>query len=405
MSGPFGLALCLLLAPAPAVSAAGDPDELPFSFRVDPFADDPDIGVAENLQIVSEDSVLPTSSTDDQQPVAAGEFAAPLYVPSAAYLPAPATAGNDDSRGLRVCDIFPLFSGDPSLDGVAPVSDAVHNSVLSLLVGYDAFRGVADGSWQNNGIHTGANFGTRLGAFSDATGIGLQVGGTVGVYDWGGTDYRMRNKDEAQTQGFITYGLFRRARKGSPWSAGVVQDWMLNSTWSVFGDNPTFSQLRAQVGYAISGSNEFGLWGACRLISDSGNQPVFGNVRWQPHDQLNLFWHHKWSRSGADTWISIGMPEHHRLGGKGSLGDYIANALAVCPLSSRVSVYSSVMYMHQSGPLGGDSSYDEAWNFTVGIALYPRANSRSTTVAGQRWAPLIPVANNGSLLTDASKTY
>ena len=94
-----------------------------------------------------------------------------------------------------------------------------------------------------------------------------------------------------------------------------------------------------------------------------------------------MFWHHKWSRSGADTWVSIGMPEQSRIGGKGSLGDYIANALAVCPLSDKVSVYSSVQYMHQSGPLGGDSSYDEAWDFTVGIALYPRANARSTSVA------------------------
>ena len=83
----------------------------------------------------------------------------------------------------------------------------------------------------------------------------------------------------------------------------------------------------------------------------------------------------------------------------------ILSQLAAGPLSDRIAVYSSVMYMHQSGTEGGPSSFDEAWSFTVGIAIHPRANSRSTTVAGRRWAPLLPVANNGSFLIDGSATY
>ncbi len=95
---------------------------------------------------------------------------------------------------------------------------------LQTFVSYDSWRGVSDDNWQNNGINVGANFGTRLGPISDATGVGFQIGGSVGVYDWSGTEYQ----SDVQTQGFITYGFFRRPNGPSGWTAGLVQDWMLN---------------------------------------------------------------------------------------------------------------------------------------------------------------------------------
>lgn len=399
-----GLAVLALLAPLAHALDEDVPDLVPFQVRLDPFSA-PDDDFASGLQILDVDAIRPAAG-DEGLPLATPDTLLPPPSPAPRIPSTSMPAGGDDSeRCLRLCDIFPLFSGDPSLEGAPVTSDERRHRFLALLVGYDAFRGIPDGSWENNGIHTGANFGTRLGPISDWTGLGVQLGGTVGAYDWAGTDYRQQNQNRAQVQAFITYGLFRRAHEGSPWSAGLVQDWMLNNTWSVFGENPSFSQLRGQLAYAISASNEFGVWGAYRLIEDSHQVPGFGMVRWQPHNQLNVFWHHKWSRYGADTWVSVGLPEDDRLGQRGSLGDYIANALAVCPLSDRVSVYSSVMYMHQSATEGALGSLDEAWNFTVGIALYPRANSRSATVAGHRWAPLLPVANNGSFLVDASDTY
>ena len=66
--------------------------------------------------------------------------------------------------------------------------------------------------WENNGLNTGFNFGTRLGRFSDVTGIGFQMGGSIGIYDWSGTDYRFQNMEQAETQGFLTMGFFRKAQ-------------------------------------------------------------------------------------------------------------------------------------------------------------------------------------------------
>lgn len=305
--------------------------------------------------------------------------------------------------GLR--DVFPLFSGDASLENVDPISQEHRPLGLLYFVDYDAFRGIPDGGWQNNGIRTGFNLATRLGTFSDLTGIGLQVGSSVGIYDWGGTDYRMQNQEQVETQGFLTYGLYRKPDDISRITGGIVQDWCFNDNFGVFGKCPTLSQLRGQIGYATSASNEFGLWGTAHVVSSTLNVDYFGPVKWQTVNHLSAYWHHKWYATGPDTWLSVGAPSHDRLSGGGSLGDYLVTAISTCPLSNAVSVVSSITYMHQSGRLGGINAADEAWNFTVGLAIYPRRNARTTTVAGDRWMPLMPVANNGSFLVDTSDHY
>ncbi len=190
--------------------------------------------------------------------------------------------------GLHPSDVFPLSSCDESLRDWPRDCDPSPAWGVALLVGYDAWRGVSDDSWENNGIHAGANFGTNLGEISDWTGIGMQVGGTVGAYNWAGNDYRPTT-NAIQVQGFITYGFFRKATELTPWSAALVQDWMLNDNFGVFARDPTLSQLRAQVGYATSACNELGLWGTCRVVGDTQFVNGVGPTTWRPQpDQLVL---------------------------------------------------------------------------------------------------------------------
>jgi hypothetical protein len=287
----------------------------------------------------------------------------------------------------------------------SPWAEPHPNYGLLAFFGYDAFRGHPDGSWQNNGLHTGVNFGTRLGRFSDWTGIGFQLGSSVGVYDWSGTDYRVRNTDQAQMQGFVTYGFFRRPQQDAPWTLTVVQDWMLNSTFSVMGENPTLAQWRGQLGYALNDANELGLWGAWRGQGDTRVVGGFGSVTWRPVQHLNAYWHYKWIESAADTWLWFGVPEHDRLTGVGSLGDYTVGGLVNVPLSEQVMLYSLVTYMHPSARPGPEGSLEEAWNFTVGIAWCFGGTACSSSVGGYRWMPQMPVANNGYFLVDASQTF
>src|SRR5580698_6493389 len=85
------------------------------------------------------------------------------------------------SAGAARADL-PDLNGEPSVDfgQAADGDDAVHDWTVSLFYGYETFRGISDGNWQNNGLNTGFNVGTRLGQFSDWTGIGFQAGGSIG---------------------------------------------------------------------------------------------------------------------------------------------------------------------------------------------------------------------------------
>ena len=206
-------------------------------------------------------------------------------------------------------------------------------------------------------------------------------------------------------QGFVTYGFFRKANEQSNWSAAVVQDWMITSNYGIFAENPTMAQWRGQVGYAFGPLNEVGLWGTWRGQGDSRNVQFFGPTTWRPVEQLSAYWHHKWGLGGGDTWLSVGVPEHDRLTGGGSLGDYVVSAIANCPLSDRVMLYSQVTYMHPSSSPGFSGAEEDTWAFIIGLSFFPARNARTATVAGQCWMPQLPVANNGYFLADTSRTY
>ncbi len=301
-----------------------------------------------------------------------------------------------------------MLSGDPEPGADTSMFDSPSNDekpwTVSLLYGYETFRGVADGAWQNNGLNTGFNFGTRLGQFSDATGIGFQIGGTIGVYDWVGTDYRIRNNDQAETQGFLTMGLFRKSSDECPWSAAVVFDWMLNDNFSVFAATPTLNQWRYCLGYDLSETNAIGVWGTLHGQSSTREVNYFGPVTWQGVNLLSAFAHHKWE-FGADTTVWVGAPQGDRLAGGGSLGEFLAGAYGNLPLSSRMGLYTLVTYMRPSAHPGPAAAADDEWSFAVGLAIYPRGDSHTETVANKGWAAMLPVASNGTFFVDASQNY
>ncbi|MCA9102185.1 MAG: hypothetical protein KDA63_13570 [Planctomycetales bacterium] len=288
---------------------------------------------------------------------------------------------------------------------LGPFTEPCPTWSINGILGYESFRGHPDGGWGNWGLHTGFNFGTRLGEFGERTGIGAQIGGTIGAFDWSGTDYRLQNKDKVETQGMITFGLFRKASATSRLGGAIVQDWMINDTFGVFGEDPTMYQWRAQIGYAASDFDEIGVWGAWRGQGATRNLPYFGSTTWRPINQINAFCHHKWGTGGADTWIWLGIPERDRLAGGGSLGDYLVGARADCPLNDCWTVYSLVTYMHPSASPGPAAAKEEAWSWSIGITLYPAHNARARTVAGRRWTPYLPVATNGYFLVDTNNVY
>jgi hypothetical protein len=293
----------------------------------------------------------------------------------------------------------PDWSAGPSCD-LCPACEECPRHGLIAFVGYDSWKGIAESGWSNYGIHTGLNFGTPLGRFSDWSGIGFQIGGSMGVYNFTGTDYHETHNDEATPQGFVTYGFFRKANDESRWTGAVVQDWMLSSNFGIFAQNPTLSQWRGQLGYVLGPWNELGVWAAWRGQGDTRFVPGEGLATWQAVQQVSVYWHYKWDEGGPDSWVWLGVPENDRLAGDGSLGDYYVGALTNCPLNDRISLYALITYMHPSARPGPEGGIEEAWNLSIGLSWTFGRRARTSTVAGQCWMPQMPVANNGYFMLD-----
>ena len=245
---------------------------------------------------------------------------------------------NTDQAAGAPGDPLPGF---PAASGPRADDEDARNWSISVFYGYETFRGISDGNWQNNGLNTGFNFGTRLGQFSDWTGIGFQVGGSIGIYNWSGTDYRMVDDNEAQTQGFITTGFFRKATPELPWSAGLVFDWMINNNFGVYNESPTLNQFRYRLGYDFNDWNEFGVWGTVHGQDSTRNVAFVGPVTSHAEDQIDVFSHHKWD-FGGDTSLWIGVPLGHSLEDGSSLGSFIAGARGDMPLSNLLALYAQV---------------------------------------------------------------
>jgi hypothetical protein len=102
--------------------------------------------------------------------------------------------GNSSTPGYASTSGYGSAPGYDIGDLCAGCDDNPSHGVVAF-ASYESFRGVADSSWQNNGISAGLNYGTRLGRFSDWTGIGFQIGASAAAFDWAGTDYRLTHED------------------------------------------------------------------------------------------------------------------------------------------------------------------------------------------------------------------
>jgi hypothetical protein len=290
-------------------------------------------------------------------------------------------------------------------DSMCASCQACPNRGLIVYSGYESWRGVSDGSYNNNnGGSTGFNYGTRLGNFSDMTGIGFQFGASYGIYDWNGRSSAPNNDTQAQTQLFITTGFFKKVNDTSNWSYGLIHDWMVNRNFGVEANNPTLGQWRGQISYATNAWNEIGAWGTLRdqgmsRSNDAGN----AQVAYRTIDQIDFFWHHKYEFCG-DSWVWFGLPQKNRLAGGGSLGDFIIGGTFTTPLNDYMSLYANMTYMHPTAEQGVGGSLEDAWFVGMGVAYYVGGYARTNTVAGNCWLPLMPMANNGNFLVDASST-
>lgn len=264
---------------------------------------------------------------------------------------------------------------------------------------YDNFQGIPDGSWNSNtGGVIGANFGLSM---CDL--IGVQAGGSYGVYDWNGRGpVGSGHNGSVQQQGFLTAGLFSTSpypvRSGV--QAAFVIDWMFNRNFGVFGVNPSFGQLRFQVGYFLNRCSEFGIWGTASIHKD--HKETFEiPISFRAIDQVSLFWRYNFDNC-AETMLWIGVPYRRSLMFPDHTpGTFILGGSFSVPLNSCLSVVGHGVYV---GPRGNSQSprfRNTATNICIGVnyrfGLGDKADCECST-----WHSYIPIANNSNFLVDTN---
>jgi hypothetical protein len=273
---------------------------------------------------------------------------------------------------------------------------------MVAFAGVDAFKGISDGSLSSNfGGVFGLNASTPI---LPDYGLGWQSGVSFGGYDLDGHAFEL---EETQQQIFLTMGVFRKARDDQRISFGIVYDWMFNNNWGVYTNNPTIGQWRGQIDFALGNENAVGLWGCLR--DRNAAQPVNNNaivVQDRAVNQVNLFWHHKFVESGADSWLWFGVPGRGRLDANqgGSFLDWTAGVSLQVPLSDRLAFYANGSYMHPSAAAGWDASIECGWDVGMGVVWYCGRNALRRSIKGGCWLPYMPLGSNTNFLVEQNPT-
>jgi hypothetical protein len=282
---------------------------------------------------------------------------------------------------------------------------------LQVFSGFDAFKGISDSNEESNFLTnpSKSNFGGLVGLnaaltlpFMSEFGIGWQVGGSFGNYDWDGTE--QGSSSEQQT--FITTGFYRKGCQDDPLSFGIVYDWMISQNWGVDGTSPTISQWRGQVEYAFCACDSLGVYGTLRDKTYT-DTPTTGDVN-RAINQIDLFWCHKFE-SGSQFRFWFGMPERDRLDPTygGTLGEWIIGLEAQVPLSESVALYGSMQYMRPSASPAstsfvGAAAQEQAYDLSFGLVWYVGGSAKASSCCSDVASPYMPVANNRNFLVDQS---
>lgn len=289
-----------------------------------------------------------------------------------------------------------LPANDPvehtTLPRPAAIDDTFHAEPrLPLLENLSVFAGL-DGSKEPADAGINANFGYRLGVnwglpVLESVGIGLQAGSALNYARTAVRVLRFVDGTSEHTQSFTTIGLFQRTELGLNW--GLAYDYRFDDYY----DRLDTSQWRGQIGLNLGPDNEVGVWGTLRVRDDRSR---LGGVPFtlRPLNQINFFWRHIWTNDAA-TRFWVGFTENHGrfnllVPGEPPVRHPICfGADLIVPLTDSLALFGEAQFItpNDSGAVCA----------TLGVAWYPGAARRA---ARNRFAPYLPVANNGSMPLD-----
>lgn len=260
---------------------------------------------------------------------------------------------------------------------------------LSVFGGLDGSKGPED-------LGINANFGGR-GAVNwgfpifEAFGVGGQLGTAINYARTAVTVLETVDGTRERMQSFSTAGCFQRTARGLVWA--FAYDFLYEDYYA----RMTMGQWRGQCGWAMNDNNEMGMWGT---LGNWGDNAALGNFAFhmQPITQGNMYMKHIW-RSEAVTTFWVGMAERHgrfvllNPGAPSTPHPFVFGANIYVPLNNYLSLYGEANFITPN-----DTGTVTA---TLGFAFYP--GGRAWTAARNRFAPVLPVANNPTFAVDVER--
>ncbi len=279
-----------------------------------------------------------------------------------------------------------------------PCSAKFHDSwcpvEIDLSLAVDDFRSLPEGSWEGNmGAFTSANFKAYL-----PQDFAVQLGGSYGLYDWGGrSSTPSKNSSSLQQQGFITGAATRENPCGWGVNAGIAYDWMLNKNFGMFAVNPYIDQLRGQVGYVFNGSDELGVWGTYGIrTSDKESEEL--PLKFRGISQANLFYCH-YFKNNSYGMIWGGTPYRRGLMyTSGRPGRYTIGTRFSAPLAHCLSINGHAAYM--GGRSTSTSSKSQNYAANVCFSLTYSFGYRKVMQT-----PYMSLADNSNFLVDTNQNF
>lgn len=312
-------------------------------------------------------------------------------------------AMNDDSGTSGSSCFFCCGADDTSqstMSDVVPCFPYCHREwedpCCEVTLAWNSFRGIPDGSWQGNtGVFARANFAMP---FSEPiAGLGFQLGGSYGIYQWSGRGTGLSCESENfEQQAFVTIGLFREAADCCGLNLGFVYDAMFNRNFGLFSASPILGQVRAQAAWAFCQGHELGFWGT---VSTRTSHVMSDQIplEFRAIDQINLMWRYRWGSCGeAMAWI--GTPWGRSLMFcSGTPGRLIFGFFLRAPLTDSLYLEGLGSYMSGRGCDRTERARNYAANACIGLTYYFGG-------CGSKHPAYMAVGNNSNFLVDTNLT-
>lgn len=260
---------------------------------------------------------------------------------------------------------------------------------LEVNTSYDHFRGLPDGSWNgNDGALIAINSGISV---YDC--VGLQLGGSYGLYNWNGRgNLVLANPKQIEQIGFVTAGA---SSSFCNFNGGLVYDRLFTKYFGLYDVSPSVDQLRLQLGYSFC-CDEVGIW-ATHDLTTAHENALGIPVSFRTIGQVNLFWSHLFYNCAKAT-LWIGTPYRNSLmfsGGRA--GTLIAGFSFRAPLTNCLFLDGNGSYMGARRSDGVVQSRNYGSSLCLGLTYIFGGNGCCECCDG---TPYMSIANHSNFFVD-----